>query len=321
MKSHATAVDTICTVCTAIAAIRYGSETEPSVSQSPPIHPPTSTPNTSSATNTSTAATIQPTTLAIRRSRERSPIGLTALAADATALIGVLVSRVERTPGQTLPGARYHRSVGRLWTRGAHVVAGHALEQPAAADRDRELRDPDNQGVRSDQREQHDRAVARLHDHDEAEDDRDEPGEAEQDLVGRVGEQRGCPEDREDPHRDRVGPDHVQQGQRGHVREEEHDQADGDAGQARDHEPAAPLLDRAPNRQVETDEPARERERSEEDHERSEADVRPHEDHDCERDRQDTAQAEHPAGLLDSIAGGLFGLLKDGAHLMTSVVD
>src|SRR5262245_5511796 len=92
MKSQASEMNAVWTVRSAAPAIRYQPETSRTVSQSPTIQPHTSTPSTSSATRISAAATIQPATFAIRRRREWSPIGLTAFAADATALIGVLLS-------------------------------------------------------------------------------------------------------------------------------------------------------------------------------------------------------------------------------------
>src|SRR4029077_20879531 len=106
MKSQARAVKPIEMLWSAIAAMRYGAETVLSVSQRPPSQPPTSTPAACKTPSTTAPTAIQATTLARRRRREWSPIGLTVL---------VTVARPVIVPSVTK---------GTCAPRGAHATRG-----------------------------------------------------------------------------------------------------------------------------------------------------------------------------------------------------
>src|SRR5262249_55301520 len=92
--------------------------------------------------------------------------------------------------------------------------------------------------------------------------------------------------------------DHVEERERRHVGVEEDEHADGDAGEAREDEPAATLA-RAADGGAEADDAAGERERAEDDHEGVEADARPDDDQDAPGDGDRAVDPEGPAGLRD----------------------
>ena len=80
----------------------------------------------------------------MRRPRESIPIGLTALAADVAVLIASLPLEPRRALELEVPSAHRATLVGRLRARRPEVVAGGVGQEPAPADCDRRLGDPDD---------------------------------------------------------------------------------------------------------------------------------------------------------------------------------
>src|SRR4029078_7457207 len=145
------------------------------------------------------------------------------------------------------------------------------------------------------------------------------PAEDHQRGVAAVDRQPEGAADRYEPDLYRALAEHVQQRDQRDVRPDEHDDADGDAEQARDDEPAALAVRARRERVEEADDAGRKRVGAEQDREGLEADAGPEKDHDAEGDREQAVQAERPPHLRQLRVRHLVDPVECGFHRVTSL--
>src|SRR5262245_4239218 len=138
----------------------------------------------------------------------------------------------------------------------------------------------------------------------------------EQRAVAARERQEERPADRGASEHDRVRADDVEQREGGHPGVGEDDHPDGDPREARDDEPAAPLHVRVADRRGEPDDAAHQRVHPEDDHERVQADARPDDDDDAERDGEGAVDPDRPAQLRELRLHGLLCVFQHGAHFL-----